>query len=236
MSQYDPNLKTPESKASAWGALVRVITEPAATFEAFGERVPILPGYLVQMLLSLVMTLLMLPATFAMVEQQLAAMPQTSPINPGVMKMIQGGSVLFGALITPWLAGVFTALLALFIGQFQGGARNFSQYMGLIGYSRITLALGGIVQGVIIYLTGNVQMSTAISLAAFAPEGASPFLTGLLGVFSPFTLWYYAVLAIGFGVLHKGTWKKGLSLVVIMLILSALMAAGSRIAVPGVQM
>ncbi|HLN64738.1 MAG TPA: YIP1 family protein [Symbiobacteriaceae bacterium] len=239
MSQYDSSLQTPESKGSAWGAIFRIITEPEATFRSFGEHLPILPGYLVQMGLSLVMALLMLPATLAMVEQQLATMPQASPINPGVMKMIQAGSVLFSALITPWLAGVFTALLALFIGQFQGGARNFTQYMGLVGYSRLTLALGSVVQGLIIFLTGKIQMSNAISLAAFAPEGASPYLTGFLGAFNPFSFWYWAVMAIGFGVLHKGTWKKGISLVVIMFILSVLIATVgnglTHTAVPGVQ-
>ncbi len=239
MSQYDSSIQTPEPKGSAWGAILRIITEPEATFRSFGEHVPILPGYLVQMGLSLVMTLLMLPATFALVDQQLAMMPQTSPISPQTLKLIQGASALGTSLVSPWVAGVFTSLLALFIGQFQGGARNFSQYMGLVGYSRITLALGSVVYGVVILLTGDIKMSNAISLAALAPAGASPYLVGFLAAFNPFAFWYWAVTAIGFGVIHKGTWKKGLSLVVIMFVVTVLMSLASagltRMAVPGVQ-
>lgn len=227
MSQYDSSVQTPEPKGSAWGAILRIITEPEATFRSFGERVPILPGYLVQMGLMLVATLLMLPATLAMVDQQMAMMPQTSPISPQIMKMIQGGAALGSALVSPWMAGVLTALLALFIGQFQGGARNFSQYMGLVGYSRVTLILGSIVQSAVMMMTGKPQTVSPISLAAFAPEGASPYLTGLLSAFNPFAFWYWAVLAIGFGVVHKGTWKKGLSLVGIMFLLTVLMSMAS---------
>jgi hypothetical protein len=225
MNQYGTDLQPAGPRPSAWGALLRIITEPEATIRDFGDRIPIFPGYLLQMVLSGVMTYLMIPATMAMLDQQFATQG-IPPEQMGMVRTVSLGSALATSLFTPWIAGLFTALLAMFFGQFRGGGVGFVQYLGLVGYARIPVALGGVLSGAMIMASGSV-MNAGISLAALLPEGSSPYLMGILGAFNPFTFWYYAVLAIGFGVLHKGGAKKGLSLVITMFIVTLLMSLGS---------
>lgn len=216
----------PAQPLSGWRALLRVILEPGATFEQLGPRPPVLPGYLVQTGLVLVGTLLSLPALMAIAEQQALAQGQPAELM-AMTRYVAVGSGVFSAVAGPWFSGLLLALACLFFGQFQRTEASFTGYFGLAGYARLPLAIGTIINGLMMRLSDvdlTQMQSMSISPAAFLPVGANPYLAALLGQFNPFTLWFYALLAIGFGTLHRKTARAGLVLVIALFVINTLLA------------
>jgi len=218
------------ARPSPWKALVRVITEPAATFEAFSGRIPIFPGYLIQMLFSLGGTLMLLPASLALVERTLVNTPNYTPqlLQTSRISAIIGG--IAAALIVPWVAGLVVALLATFFGQFQEERVPFTSYLGMVGYARMPVAFASLLAGILGLALGEKALSVSISLAALLPAGSNAMLRTVLNSVNPFDIWYYCVLAIGFGKLHRAPAKKGLGLVVALYVITLLFSlAGAAI-------
>lgn len=210
----------------AYRAILRVITEPGATFASFSERVPIFPGYLAQMLAGVIGLILTLPVTMRVLEEQLMTNPTFTPEMLTVSKWsgIIGGA--FGVLALPWLAGLIVALLAMFFGQFQEERVPFTSYLGMVGYARVPLVLGSLLSSVLVAFLGKQAATLNLSLAVLAPEGSSLMLKSFLGTFSPFGIWYYCVLAIAFGALHRGKATKGLGLVLTLYVISLAFTLG----------
>lgn len=203
--------KAPETpRISPWGALVRVITEPKATFDALGEKPPIFPGYLVQMLAAGISVAVTLPLSMKLMDSMFAA--QGFPAQAmaiGKWTGIIGGVI--GALAGPWVIGVLLALLAMFFGQFMGSTVKFPEYLGMIGYARIPLAIHTVIASALAAQAQSIQemADKSLSLAVFLPAGASPVTKTLLGALNPFDLWYFVLLAIGFASMHKARPAKG---------------------------
>jgi hypothetical protein len=227
MSYQGPQTFEPQApRQNAWGALVRVISEPAATFRDFEGRVPIFPAYLVSMVLGLGGTLLGLPVALKLAEQLTAGNPAMTPELANVSRWsgIIGG--VLGALAAPWIAGLLVALFALFFGQFKEQRVSYPTYLGMVGYARIPLAIGQLVTGALTLALADKVKGFTLSLAVLAPGGGAIVKT-LLGMFTPFSIWYFTLLAIGFGALHRGKANKGLGLVLTIFIILAIVMAGS---------
>lgn len=179
-------------KISAWGALVKVITEPKATFEKLGDAPAVFPGYLLQMVAAGVALWFTLPLSLKMAEEMMAANPgmPAEAVAVGKWAGVIGGSI--GALAGPWISGVLLALVAMFFGQFQGSPVKFPAYLGMIGYARVPLAINTIIGGLLASQAASLQdlATKSLSLAVFLPADASPHLRALLEAFNPFDLWY----------------------------------------------
>ncbi|HYG57757.1 MAG TPA: Yip1 family protein [Symbiobacteriaceae bacterium] len=210
-------------KASPWGALLQVITEPTRTFERFHGRPAILPGYLLQMVLSMIGFALMYPVTMAMVEQQIT-LQGAPPEQMALAKTAGMVTGLTGALVAPWIAGLLVSLLAMFFGQFHRGEATFTGYFGMVGYARIPMALATLLQSILVAVVGQQGMTMSLSLAVLAPDTVSPYLKTILGAVNPFSIWYYILLAIGFGVLNRTRPAKATTMVVTLVILNLLVA------------
>lgn len=229
MSYYAPDQLNAPKGPSPWKAILRVIYEPKATFQEFQEfqgRVPVFPGYLVQMLLGMVGFFMVLPMTLRILEQTMAANPLYTPELMAISKwsgIIGGGAMV---LIMPWLAGLFTALIAMFFGQFQEERVGFANYLGLLGYARMPLIIASLLGGVLTLILGDQASQLNLSLAVLAPEGSSVMLKAALGTLNPFVAWYYFVLATGFGALHRGKAAKGAVFIIVLYIMNLLVTLG----------
>jgi hypothetical protein len=233
MSYQEPQSFEPQGpRQNAWGALVRVITEPAATFRDFAGRVPIFPGYLASMVLGLAGSLMALPVALKVAEQLTSANPAMTPELANISRWSGIIGAVVAALAGPWIGGLLVSLFAIFFGQFQEQRVSYVTYLGMVGYARVPLAIGQVVTGALtLALAGKVKGLT-LSLAILAPNGAgaSPVVKTLLGMVTPFSIWYFALLAIGFGALHRGKASRGLGLVLtIFVILAIVMAASAAV-------
>ncbi|HEY3367190.1 MAG TPA: YIP1 family protein [Symbiobacteriaceae bacterium] len=214
---------------SPWGALVKVIMEPAATFEALRDRMPVLPGYVLQMVVLAAVLAVTLPNALNMTADLLSKQAGVTPQMMSITKTfsIVGGVV--GSLATPWVAGVVVAAFAIFFGQFQGGGVRFSSYLGMIGYARLPLVLSAIVSTPLTMQAKTLQQvqNFSISLAVLLPPDANRYLKAFFQTLNPFDLWYYALLVIGFAALHRVKPARSLWFVVSIYGLSLLLALGS---------
>lgn len=200
-----------QQKPGPWSALLRVITEPAATFQALAERPAILPAYLLAMAIGLVAAVISLPLTKAGVAEQMAKSPTAPGTAAQFAEIVAISIAFFVALAGPWLAGLIVALIANFAAQFQGGSAGFRTYFSMVGYARVPLAVGGLLQAALMSRAATFQQaqSMSLSLAALAPEGTNSILKTFLSTINPIGLFYYALLAIGFAVVQRMKPSRG---------------------------
>lgn len=228
MSYYAPDNTNPPKGPSPWKAILRVIHEPAALFEEFDGRVPIFPGYLVQMLLGLVSLALTLPLSLRVVEQASALNPVATP---EVLAIGKWAAVAFGALgvlIAPWLSGLLVGLIALFFGQFQEDRVPYPAYLGMMGYARLPLALSSLVGAIITAVAGEKAVGISLSLATLLPAGGSVILASIAASITPFSIWYYWLLAVCFGTLHHERPGRGAAFALTLYIINLLFLMGSN--------
>ena len=223
-----------EPRISPWGAVLRVLTDPAQTFRSMADKPPVLAPYLVHMVAGAVFGILAFRPTMELAllgqQQALAAMPQGAEMNMEFMTTVTQWttalSLAASALIAPWISGLVISLVATFFGRLQGGGVPLSSYMGMIGYARMPLAISTLLTGIFMAITGQTLNLTP---AAFLPEGAPPVLVGLLGSLNPLNLWYYVLLAIGFAALHGREPRKGWPLPVTLFVITTLFTTVSLV-------
>jgi len=164
------------------------------------------------MVVALAAFLLSMQATMAVYDEQMAqvaSQPGAAQLDAGMMTTMRWVTLGFAGVTSvagPWLIGMLLSFVAVFFGQFQGGGVSLSAYLGMIGYARMPLVLSQLLGAVYMALTGQ---ALNMSLAVFLPDGASPYLSGLLGMVNPFGLWYYALLGVGFAALFGRSPRRG---------------------------
>ncbi len=220
--QTSPSPETTRT-VGPWTALYRVLTAPTETFRDIAERPPIIPGYLLQIVALAAMVFVTLPLAMQVQEQM---MLQTG--EEGALSFIRAVAIATGAvevLTLPWLQGLVLALVALFFGQFVGGGATFRQYFGMVGYAKVPLAVGMLIQAPLMAQAGSLSdlQHITLSAAALVPPDASVYLRFALMSLNPFALWYLALMAIGFAALHRTRWTRSLPLVITLFVVGTLM-------------
>jgi hypothetical protein len=203
-----------KSGPSGWAALGTVLTDPWKTFASFGERPPILPGYLVQMILALFPLLMTMGLALDLAAQQVAS--QGLPPVAGVAKMGAIIGMVIGGVASPWIAGLFVSLIALLWGRAESTPVQFGGYFGMVGFARLPVVIGGFLQGLLLMNAQSIAdlQNKSISVAVLLPTDASPYLKAFATTLNPFDFWYYLLLAMGFAALHKRPAIKGVGLAV----------------------
>lgn len=215
-------------RLSGWRALVSVLTDPNESFRQLGTKPSVLPPYLIQTLVGVLLFVLLLTTQSGVIDQAVATAMATQPtVQPGMDEMFRIITIVtfaFTLILAPWFVGLCLSLVALFFGQFQGGGVSFSAYFGMIGYARMPLLLSTLLGWFYQVATGKALQ---LSAAALLPAGSSPYLAGLLGMINPFGIWYYALLAIGFGALFGRSGRKGLAFSVTLFIVATIFTISS---------
>jgi hypothetical protein len=219
-----PHAEQPR-KFRPWSALYQVMTEPSATFRALAERPAILPPYLLQMAVGVIAFLAVWPITLAAAMDQVSKVPNASPASLQTIRIVSLVAGLGQALAAPWIAGLIVAGIAAFLGQFYGGSVGFKAYFSMAGYARSPLAVSGLINAAMLTGAATLQQvqSMSVSLAVFAPD-ASPYIKGILATINPFDIFYYVLLAIGFGALQRLKPAKGAPLAVGLYVLGLVMS------------
>ncbi|MGE5674563.1 MAG: Yip1 family protein [Mycobacterium leprae] len=208
-----------------WRALLGVWLEPGATFEGLRERMPILLPYLVQMAIGVPVAIISARASTNLSQSFMAGQPVPPGFDAAMKTASMVGGLLSG-LAMPWLTGVVVAGLATFFGQFQSTRVPFGTYLGLVGYARLPVVVGTVVQAFLtLSATTMAELTTkSVSLAVLLPADASPYLRGALSTLNPFVIWYYVILTIGLATLHRAKPSKTWSLAATLFAVSLLLA------------
>lgn len=200
-------------RINPWAALYRILVDPWTTFQRLGEKPAILPGYLMQLVGSVILAVAMIPLTLQMIADQMAQAPagQMPPGFDATMRIWTIVGIVGQAVVMPWLTGVVLAAVATFVAQFTGENAGFRAYFGMIGYARLPLAINAVIQGLLLTQASTLEdaMTMSLSVAAFLPADTNIFVSSLLSMINPFGIWYYVLLAFGFAALHQTPPKKG---------------------------
>ena len=139
-----------------------------------------------------------------------------SPLFIGLTGSI-GGIIFSGVL---WL---LTTTYFYFTALISGAELKFGSVFLTVLWASVPLALRGLVQGILILLTGNFPIYT--SLAALQVSGdplqdaANP-LIALLNNIDPFWLWYLFLLVVGVAVVAKLSKLRATVLVIVYALLT----------------
>ena len=208
-----------------WVAVVRVLDAPSQTFGYLAEDPAIAPPYIVNTVLGAIAAAFSMPVTIGFMQTQL--MEQGMPDGSFLTEwMLYGGVV--GTLMGPLLSGFFIAAVVFGILWIGGHAVTFKSIFSIVGYARIPLSIGGLINAFLITRAANpAQVSQfSLSAAALATADTAPLVTGLLSTIAPFGLWYFVLIALGVAAVTRTTTQKiwwvagllyGLNLVMVML-------------------
>lgn len=179
-----------------WTAVVRVLDAPGQVFRYLVERPALLPPYIIGTLIGAVATAISLPVTLKFMESEFAA--RGLQASPTLLAWASAGGAL-GGVLGPLLGGFFTSALVFGILWMVGQEVTFRGIFSIIGYARLPLSVGLLINGLLIMSATSTDQIRQISLSAavFASSSVPPFFTAFLSTLAPFDLWYFALVTLG---------------------------------------
>lgn len=222
---------------SALEKVIGVFLSPKKTFEAIDQRPDWVVPLIIILFIILVFTIVTAPVTIPeQMEKQKERMEERGMSDEQIETAMATGEK-FGKIIGPIGAVIGTVVMLLiftlilwFVGNILlGGQTSFVKMFSVYNYSSL-IGMVGMLLSIPIILskkTANVHFS----LASFLSEDQSKTLPyQILKQFSVFSIWQFAVLAIGFAVIYKFSMKKSAwTMVVLFLIAAALAVTFERI-------
>lgn len=204
---------------SAWTALRKSVSEvllvlasPSIGFSRYSEQPSLLPAYTVNMMVSLIVSLIVLPTTLNLLHISQGG-SSSAGVPPFMLRGAAIGGSILSSLALPWIHGFFIGLTAMFFGQFVGGGVKLWQYMGMVGLARIPASLGSMVQATLLTRASSLEEMTSVTLSMAAlADSSHPWVKAVLMSLNPFELWYLMLVAVGFSALHRLSAKGGLPL------------------------
>ena len=217
MSDAQISLINEESAIEKPGFLKRilwVLTSPGKLMESLAEKPRVLFGLILSALSMDVLYLTRMPLYKDFLRSStLATADYVESLTGQVMtsEMIESSipaAAIQGLIFTPitWVIMLlFITLIFFAILKIMGGQGKFKAYLSVTGYSYVIPALYIILLIPVSFVTGSIhQDSPLTSLATLAsPDMQGTFLNGMLKGIDIFSIWSYAVMAIGFTAVSK---------------------------------
>lgn len=226
-----------QQKLNAMQRIIGVFFSPRPTFEDI-DRTPtwVLPLVII-LVLVIGFTIITMPITMPeQMEKQREKMLERGMEDDQIEQILTTQEKV-GKYIGPVMAAITTTIILLiftlilwFVGNIVlGGKTTFKTMFSVYGHSSLIGMLG-----LLLSLPLIIQKQTAnvhFSLALLLPEEQSKtILYNALKAFGVFSIWQYAVLAIGFAVIYKFSMKKaGTTMVVLFLVYVIFSVAMSKI-------
>lgn len=113
--------------------------------------------------------------------------------------------ILAASSAAKWFLG---ALILWVIIKIFKGQSKYKQILSVTGYAAVISALSAIVTIAVTRVTGVFNEVSYTSLASLLPEMKGNFLYGAAKAIDVFSIWYYAVIAIGTAIVSKFSKKK----------------------------
>jgi len=192
--------------------LTGIFVAPSRVFESVRTKPhvlwPILIGAVVSLLGSLLMKNAYVDMMRGLLETQLAASaPGITPENIDKMAQQYYVSTLIITPIAVALTIAVKGMVAHAIAVLScDGKGKMKQSISIVAISYLIVVLGLVIRAPLSALTGHI---ISFSAAAVLPwDKMSSPIYGLLAQFDIFSLWYLAVSAIGFRIVHKISMTK----------------------------
>ena len=130
--------------------------------------------------------------------------------------------VVWSLVMFPILALLLTALFWAFFNAILGGTATFKQVLAVVSHSYVITALGALAALPILLYQFKMQMGGPFNLGALAPGlDSTSSLARFLSSVGLFSLWAWANVAIGIGVLYR---RNSRTIAIVLIFLSLIFA------------
>ena len=188
-------------------SLLGIMTSPVRQFERMRER----PAIWLPMFIVLALSAFSVYLVYRELSQSLGL-----NINPGMAAT----SKVFQTLIF----FVLSALVLWLISKIGNGETSFICMVSLSVFATFVTAIRDVITSLVFYFSNSPVVFPFASLAGYIP--AEELLLSVLGMFDLFTIWSYALVAVGLqkaaGASKRASWIGVSVLFVFMLVLSYL--------------
>lgn len=217
-----------------FAAMGNIFIDPAGAARDIGKKLSWLVPFLVMSLASIVLSVLITPISMRVFRQYPPEGMNPDAVATAVtfMQRMQYASVVTSPLlifiITSMLAGLIMAASAILDIR-----ARFWHVFALLCYAGLIPLLQGIAGFVVVKakeadIQSMQELRPRFGLDLVFHEG-SKFVTGLLGYFTIFNIWYIVVLGLGFAALAKTTKGKAFSATAPAWIAGMLMTVGGAL-------
>jgi hypothetical protein len=220
---------------SRWEDFVDILFSPAEVFRRREKDSPWPPLLVVTLLIAAVMFAMynaLLPAFDAEMSRGMrSAMeknPQLTPEMANQMQRFSLAALRYGGLLTP-IGVVVVAGLMWLLGKVVGSRQTFSAAVLVAAFAFVPDVFMWLASGIQAMLgdptTFQSQYDFHIGPARFVdPLESSPMLMALLGRLNVFTIWSYALVAIGIAVTGKVSLARGAVASILVWVITSLAA------------
>jgi hypothetical protein len=225
--------KMEEKDLSIVQKAIGVFFSPNESFQVIDRKPDWIFPLVVIIILTLVFTMITLPYTLPeQMQKQRAKLEERGMADDDIDRAMETGEKMgkimapVGVIIGVPIALLLFTLITWFVGNvLLGGQTTFKKMFSVYTYSSLIGTFGLLIRSVIIFVkkTADIHFSLALLLPQ---EQSETFLYKFLKAFDVFSIWQYAVLAIGFAIIYKFTIKKAGWTMAAMFLIIALISAG----------
>lgn len=201
------------SKMNFIKRVLGVICFPGKAMQSLEQKPRVIFGILITALAPLVLILATLPmymeftrgllqATYAKMNLEVTAQQLEQALSFSQYSALIGGPI--GAVVMLLVeALVIWAIIKIFKGQ-----GKYKQILSIVGYTAVISVLSTIVSIITTRVTGVFSNVSFTSIASLIPEMKGSFVYGMAKMIEVFSIWQYAVIAIGITTVSKLSKKK----------------------------
>jgi len=206
-----------ESKSmGAFARIGNIFMSPSETFESIGQKPLWWVPFIIVVVVAIALQLWLMNITMQDQIAQMQARGMSPEQMDGIQERMQGPMRYMGLVMAPvailviWLATA--GLLLLGSNVISGGIAKYSQVFGVVAWSSLITAIGGILKSVLVHIQGT-SYGVSTSLAALMPVppmGEKPdILYQFLSKMDPFMAWQVVLWGMGLAVVSKIESKNG---------------------------
>ena len=213
--------------------MVGVFFSPKDSFEAIDRKPDWIIPMVVIIILTLIVTMITLPITMPdQMEKQRIKMEERGmsddQIDQAMSVSEKMGKIMapIGIIISVPIVFLILTLIIWFVGNVVlGGQTTFKKMFSVYTYSSLIGTIGLLLKSLLILARQNPDVH--FSLALLLPQDQSEALVyKILKGFDLFSIWQYAVLAIGFAVIYKFSMKKSGWTMAVLFIITVFISVG----------
>ncbi len=205
------NVEFHETASMSFAArFIGVLTVPVATFADIVKS----PTWFLPLLLSTIVTMGVTYQMTPMIAQITAEKMAMNPnMNEAQIEQTVGyvkiATPIMPVITTPIWSLIVAGLMALLGGLFMGGSATYKTLFSVACWSAPVMIVTAILDMIFRMLTGTIESATSlIFLAPDAERDSAVYF--LLTQIDLLSIWYFAILGVGFAVAYKFAVQKGL--------------------------
>ncbi len=223
------------SKMNFLKRVLGVIGFPGKVMQSLEQKPRVLFGILLTALAPLVLILATFPmymeftrgllqATYAKMNLEVTAQQLEQALSFSKYSALIGGPIAAVAMLL-LKALVIWAIVKIFKGQ-----GTYKQILSIAGYAAVISVLSTIVSIITTRVTGVFSDVSFTSIASLIPEMKGNFIYGMAKIIEVFSIWQYAVIAIGITAVSKLSKKKAYIIVACIFAVVAIYAGITEVA------